>query len=160
MPFDVKTLELPEQTVTSARRKVEASELRTFVSQTIAELRQQLLRTGVPESGEPFAIIHEKVDAQRPGEVEVCVPCRATDADDIVLERRMVPGALAAYVEVDEADAEFPRIVAAYDAVADFILRQGRLLGDAPRELYGESGTRIAWPMGGEAKGPHATLGQ
>ncbi len=158
MGYEIGTKELAAQTVTSMRRRVALADLSPFIEQAIAEMRGMLRDAGVPEAGAPFVIFHDKVVEDHDGEVEVCMPCAASDLDEGVVERRELPAARVAFARVPSESARYPEIIGAYDAVADRIVRDGFLLGDAPREIYDGEATEVVWPIGGSAEDTHATV--
>jgi len=158
MPYDVTFREVEAQTITSVRRRVTASDLRPYIDQSIAKMRGLLRDAGIPEAGAPFAIYHEKIAADRDGDVEVCVPCAASVLDEDVIERRTLPAARVATTAVPAASAHYPEILEAYDAVAARILHDGFLLGESPREIFDTDGIRVAWPIGGQAEATHAHI--
>ncbi len=157
MTYDVAFEEAPAQTFTSVRRTLKEPDLRPFVEQSIAEMRALLRDAGIPEAGPPFAIYHDKVTVEAPGDVEVCVPCSLERSDSGVIEHRTIVATRAAVVAVPTADVRYPEILAAYDAATAAILDAGFLLGAAPREVYDGPTTRIVWPLGARAEAAHAT---
>lgn len=148
MDFQIATKELAPATITSVRRRLKLADISPFVAQSISEMREVLRGAGIPEAGAPFAIFHEKVEAEREGEVEVCVPCDAGAFDEAVIERRELAGTSAACVTIANERARYPEISAVYDAIAERVIKDGHALGEAPREIYHETETEIAWPIG------------
>ncbi len=155
MDLQIATKEVAAQTVTSVRRRLEIADLSPYVTQSIAKMRQVLRGAGIPEAGVPFSIFHERVGEERAGEVEVCVPCAADALDEDVVERRDLPATAVAYVTLANEQARYPEILDVYEAIAASMLRDGHLLGEGPREIYHDTQTEIAWPIGRPASTEH-----
>ncbi|GAC1443365.1 MAG: hypothetical protein NVSMB59_07790 [Vulcanimicrobiaceae bacterium] len=140
------------------RRTLKEPDLEPFVEQAIAEMRGLLRDAGVPEAGLPFTIVHAKVASDHAGEIEVCVPCTASDLDAGVVPLGTIVSTRGAVTDVSLERAQHAEIRAAYERIAEAILTAGFLLGPAPREHYDATGriVRIVWPLGDRAVGEHA----
>jgi DNA-binding transcriptional MerR regulator len=139
--FDVQTKHVDEQPYVSRQKRVRIEDLEPFIVSTIGELWQQN-----DPSDHAFTVYHGEVNEQADGPVEVCVPTAAGD--------KRLPGGEVAFTVATGPQCEFPEILGAYDAVAEWAQREGRELDGPPREIYrfdpekGETPRmEIAWPL-------------
>jgi DNA-binding transcriptional MerR regulator len=139
--FEVRTKLVEEQTYVSRQRRVRVADLEPFIVSTISELWERHA-----PNDHAFTLYHGEVNEQDDGPVEVCVP--TADGD-----KRLPAGEVAYAVAVGE-QCRFPEIIGAYDAVAEWVQRNGRELAGPPREIYrsdphkGETPRmEIAWPL-------------
>jgi DNA-binding transcriptional MerR regulator len=136
--FEVKIRETSAQRYASRTAKLHVAELEGFITGTIGELAADGM------DGAPFCIFHGPVNETDDGPVEVGVPRGSGD-------RELAAGELA-YTVVDEANANFPEILGAYDAIARWAKEHGREFAGSPREIYlsgpGEPvHWEVAWPL-------------
>ena len=136
--FEVKIREVPAQRYASRTANVHVAELEGFITSTIGELSAEGM------DGAPFCIFHGPVNETDDGPVEVGVPRGGG-------ERELASGTVA-YTEVDSANADFPEILGAYDAIARWAKENGREFAGSPREVYlsrpGEPVQwEVAWPL-------------
>lgn len=83
-----------------------------------------------------FVTYHEEVDEDSDAPVEVCAPIGlAHEPPDNVASRRE-PSRREAYARITKSPVDFPQILSAYDAVAQWIGAHGRHIADSPREVY------------------------
>src|SRR5262249_53746838 len=87
-------------------------------------------------AGPMLAIYHGEVNQDSDGPVEICVPVAAGNAGAEDVAVRTEPAHHEAFVRLRKAQVEFPQILSAYDAVAQWIGEQGRTIGGSPREVY------------------------
>jgi DNA-binding transcriptional MerR regulator len=140
--FEVRTKHVAEQPYVSRMKRVGIAELEPFIVSTIGDLWEQNEPTD-----HAFTLYHGEVNEQDDGPVEVCVPTATGD-------KRLPAGEVAYTVAVGEEQCRFPEIIGAYDAVAEWVQRNGRELAGPPREIYrsdphkGETPRmEIAWPI-------------
>lgn len=139
--YEVQTKRVEEQPYVSRTTRVRVGELESFIVATIEELSAQ-----TDPTGHAFTLYHGEVNEEDDGPVEVCVP--TADGDG-----RLPAGEVAFTVAVG-SQCEFPEIIGAYDAVAEWVHRRGRELAGPPREIYlsdpqkGETPRmEIDWPL-------------
>jgi DNA-binding transcriptional MerR regulator len=139
--FDVETKQVEEQRYVSRTARVRVPELERFITTTIDEL----WRTHEP-TDHAFSIYHGEVTEDDDGPVEVGVP--TADGD------RTLPAAEVAFTVARGRQCQFPEIIGAYDAVAQWVTANGRELAGSPREIYRfdpsageEPRMEIAWPI-------------
>jgi hypothetical protein len=83
-------------------------------------------------AGPAFVVYHGEVNEDGDGPVEVCVPIDVAhqDASDTAMRREAAHD--EAYVRLKKAQVEFPQILTAYDAVAQWIGANGRTHSGPP----------------------------
>jgi hypothetical protein len=86
--------------------------------------------------GEQFVIYHGEVNEDRDGPVEACTPVAPTTDLPAHVAARREPAHRQAYVTISRAQLEFPQILSAYDAVADWVSSAGLAHAGPPREVY------------------------
>jgi DNA-binding transcriptional MerR regulator len=137
--FEVQTKQVPEQTYVSRTKRVHVPDLMHFIVQTVMELREQHEPTG-----RDFVLYHGAVNEEEDGPVEVCLPTAAGD--------KRLPAGEVAYTVATGDQCQFPEILGAYEAVAQWAKENGRELDGPPREVNdfddGEPPRmEIAWPI-------------
>jgi len=142
--FDVAVKELPAQPYVSRTATVAIGELSGYIERTIAELA-----AGATMTGAPFVLYHDPVNDETDGRIEVCLPT-AEDPDG----GGVLPAGPVAFTVVAGEQAEYPEILAAYDAVAGWAKQHGHELAGPPREIYPFDASKgapprfgIAWPI-------------
>jgi DNA-binding transcriptional MerR regulator len=136
--FEVEVKQVPAQRYVSKTANVRVDGLEPFITGTIGEL----VAGGV--DGPPFCVFHGSVNETDDGPVEVGVPRAGGDHE--------LPSGEVAFVSVGEANAAFPAILGAYDAIARWAKENGREFAGSPREVYlsmpGEPvHWEVAWPL-------------
>ena len=71
-----------------------------------------------------FVVYHGEVNEDSDGPVEVCLPSAPT-GDSTGAAMRREPAHREAYVRLRKAQVEFPQILSAFDAVAQWMARGG-----------------------------------
>jgi DNA-binding transcriptional MerR regulator len=138
----VELVRLPELQVLSRRTAVAIDDLSDFIGSSLTELFAQV---GDDVAGPPFTRYWHPVDEERDGEVEVCVPVAAGGAP--------LPGGPAAVATAEGDDADYPGVLAVFEAVARAAVAGGHELDGPPREVYLSSPgdavtrTRVEWPV-------------
>ena len=144
MTFPITTDEVPAQPCLAQRRRVSIDELVPFIRAAQAELERQVRDRRVHPAGPPLAVFHDPVNDETDGEVEMCLP--VTGDGDLVLR-----GGTLARTDVRGEDTHYPRILAAYDAVAGWAHQQHRPLLGPPREIYVDADHFVIGWLVGEA---------
>lgn len=151
MSFTVSVLEQPEQLILSISKHVYINELEPHIQGSIKALQAFVAQQEGEATGAPFGIFHGPVNDEENGRVEVCLPVKGSfDVNgDVVL--RQVPAAKVASTTADKAHADFPEILGAYDALADWMQQNGHHMTDSPREIWlfksDNEAIRIDWPF-------------
>jgi DNA-binding transcriptional MerR regulator len=146
MTYEVQLKAAEPVPVVSESREVSIDQLVPFIVDSVASLRD---RAGEAWKGhEYFVIYHGQVNAETDGRVEVALPVTAR-----VEGSGELAGGLIASTVVRGPQTRFPEILGAYDAVAEWVRRNGHELAGSPREVYvGEAAEEvdrieIAWPI-------------
>ena len=133
--YEIHEREVPEQVVLTEQRHIKIPELSEWLPEAIGRLVESA-EEGGGLAGDVFVVYHGEVNEDSDGPVEVCVPVAAgQEASDGVPTRRE-PAHKEAYVRITKAQVEYPQILSAYDAVAQWIGAQERTVAGSPREVY------------------------
>lgn len=132
--YEIHEREVPEQVVLTEQRHVRIPELSQWLPEAIDRLIESAEERGGP-AGDVFVVYHGEVNEDSDGPVEVCVPVDGGEASSDAPTRRE-PGHKEAYTRITKAQVEYPQILSAYDAVAQWIGTQGRTVTGSPREVY------------------------
>jgi DNA-binding transcriptional MerR regulator len=87
-------------------------------------------------AGEFMFIYHGEVTEDSDGPVELCLPVDIDAARSAALTTRVEPAHRLAYVRLTKSQTGYPQILAAYDAVFDWVDRRGAQYDGPPREIY------------------------
>lgn len=148
MKHDVAVHDAPAQLVASIRRKTKIDGLNAHITGSLEALNQFVTAQNGEAVGAPLGIFHGPVNADDDGPVEVCLPVRGkfAPAGDVVT-REIAAGKIAS-VTVSGEDTNFPAILKAYDAAADWITKNGFDMAGSPREVWlDDDSMRIDWPF-------------
>jgi DNA-binding transcriptional MerR regulator len=148
--LDVRERDVPGQLVLTDRRNVRITEMKRWLPEALGRLAQAAREHGGGVGGELFVIFHGEVNEDSDGPVEVCVPVTRPDCVPAGLATRREAPHREAYVTITRAQLEFPQILSAYDAVADWISATGRSPAGPPREVY-RPGVDVAAAASGDA---------
>lgn len=144
--WDIKQRDVPEQVVLAEKRSLRVTELKKWLPDVLRRLVTLADQYG-GLAGDPYAIYHGEVNEDSDGPVEACAPLRIPDGADGPegpegpegpdgLAIRTEPKHRVAYVTITRAQLEFPQILSAFDAVADWIAPAGLCQAGPPREIY------------------------
>jgi len=136
MTLEVETRELAPQQVVSIEGHVLVSELDGFIGRGIERLTAFVGAQGGRVSGPPLGLYHGPVNHQDDGPVEVCLPAEGAFRAEGDVRIRVLPGGPAAVVVAEGEYAHFPKILEAYDAGYDWIVRHGHNMVESPREVW------------------------
>ena len=142
--FVVETVELPGQVVIAEKRHTLADELPTWIGASLDRLTAAARDCGgVPAA--PFVVYYSEVSMESDGPAESCVPV----ADEAAARAwadgpgrtrgtavRVEPAQRFAYTRVTKAQVAHPQILAAFEAVEEWIGRAGLEQTGPCREIY------------------------
>ena len=132
--YEIEQRDVPEQVVLTEQRHVKVAELSAWLREAIGRLEGTAARLG-GIAGPCFVVYHGEVNEDGDGPVEVCVPIgRAAGPGG--RRRPPEPAHREAYTRLTRAQVEFPQILSAYDAVAQWAGANGMTVAAAPREVY------------------------
>ena len=154
-PMDVHTRTVPERKLAVIAKEVFQPQLEDFIMSSFHQLfswaeRNPGLRALDTTPEDPtYVIFHGPVTPDAAALVEVCVVVSgpAEPEDSIVIRKEAAHE--EAYTTVTREGLEFPGILAAYDAVAMWVIQHGSMIETMPsREVY--FANVIAMPMDAE----------
>jgi DNA-binding transcriptional MerR regulator len=133
--FEVRERDVPEQTVLAEQRHVGPEELPVWIPAASSRLIRAARAYG-GFAGPLFVVYHGEVNLDSDGPVEVCVPvaAEAHGASDVAV--RQEPAHREAYVRLRKAQVQYPQILSAFDAVAQWMVSNGVNGTAPPREVY------------------------
>lgn len=132
--YEVKTRQVPDQTVATIQRRVFARDIGEFNGNALGALFSHL---GDRVSGAPFIIFHGAVNEDSDGPVEVCIPFSGQVQPSGDIGIRIEAAHEEAYVTIPKKECVFPEILPAYDAVSGWIRASSKDgTFSSPREVY------------------------
>ena len=136
MSLKVDIKEIAPQQVLSITSRVKVDKLDATIKQTLDTFHQLLKEKNEEPSDSPFGIFHGQINEQQDGPIEICLPVdgRIETNDNIVV--KTLQGGNAATVMMVGAQCDFPAILGAYDAAADWIQKNGYEMAEPPREVW------------------------
>ena len=142
--FVVETVEVPEQAVITETRHTLADELPAWIGASLGRLEAAAKECGgVPAA--PFVAYHAEVSMESDGPAESCVPVADEAAARAWAEARgrawetkvrVEPAQRLAYTRITKAQVAHPQILAAFEAVEQWIAAQGLEQAGPCREIY------------------------
>ncbi|GAA2320048.1 MerR family transcriptional regulator [Streptomyces hawaiiensis] len=163
--FTVETVETPAQVVISEKRHTLADELPTWIGAALGRLGEAARECG-GMAGVPYVAYHAEVSMESDGPAEACVPVADEAAARAWAERRgrawetavrVEPARRLAYTRVTKAQVAHPQILAAFEAVEEWMAARGLTATGPCRELYfadweasgpGDAVCDVAFPVG------------
>lgn len=144
MAFEVNVKQIPTQQVVSLTRHTKIDKIDATILQSVSALRALLQKQNATAKDAPFGIFHGTIDEQEDGPIEVCIPADGNLTEEGDVRIKQLAGGEAACVMTVGTETDFPAIMGAYDAAADWIQKNGYQTIEPPREIW-HSG-----PGGGE----------
>ena len=163
--FVVETVDVPAQLVITERRHTLADELPAWIGASLGRLEEAARECG-GVTGSPFVVYHSEVSMESDGPAESCVPVADEAAAREWAERRgrawqttvrVEPAGRLAYTRITKAQVAHPQILAAFEAVEEWMAAQGLRPTGPCREVYfadwGAAGPQdsvcdVAFPVG------------
>lgn len=142
--FDIRTVDTPETFVLAERRHVFTDELPDWIDASLGRLEAAARSCG-GVTGAPFVLYHAEVTEDSDGPAEVCVPVADPAAARVWaaeqgrawdVRARVEPAHRLAYTRITKAQVVYPQIIAAYDAVEEWLKREGLTSTGPCREVY------------------------
>ena len=142
--FVVETVDVPEQVLITETRHVLAGELPAWIGASLGRLEEAAKECGGITAA-PFVVYHSDVSMESDGPAESCVPVADEAAARAWVEKqgrtretkvRVEPAQRLAYTRITKAQVAHPQILAAFEAVEEWIPRQGLWMAGPCREIY------------------------
>lgn len=134
----------PQRKLLCRERRVHVDELDVFVADSQESIRARLRASGLAGDSSTQVQFHGFVTRDSDGPVEVAVPFIGTidPVDD--LRVRLSPAGTDAVLPVAQADANFPDVLRAYDALESWIDARGLVAVGSPVEIWpGSDGAAV-----------------
>lgn len=136
MSFDVNIKSIPTQQVLSMTHHVKASKLDETILKSLEAFRSLLAEQQLEAASAPFGIFHGAINEQEDGPLEICMPVHGTVKGNDKIQVKQLQGGQAACVMTVGAETDFPVILGAYDAAADWIQKNGHEMTEPTREIW------------------------
>ncbi|HEV2779661.1 MAG TPA: MerR family transcriptional regulator [Actinophytocola sp.] len=133
--YEFRVRDVGEQWVLAERRHVRVATLSVWIEATMGRLLAMAGDLG-GVVGPAFVVYYGEVNEDSDGPGECCVPIDPAAALPADAPARVEPAHREAYVRLIRAQVEYPQILSAYDALAQWITRHGHTAAGAPREIY------------------------
>ncbi|MFJ6569875.1 MerR family transcriptional regulator [Streptomyces sp. NPDC091292] len=143
--FGVDLVDVPERWVLSQSRYTLADGLPEWIGGSLGRLERAAAECG-GATGAPFVVYHAEVTEESDGPVESCVPVGDPGAARAWVDGqgraawetglRLEPAGRLAYTRITKAHVAYPQIVSAFEAVEEWVARQGLRVVGPCREVY------------------------
>ncbi|WP_121747578.1 MerR family transcriptional regulator [Streptomyces sp. E2N166] len=142
--FVVETVDVPAQVVISETRHTLAGELPAWIGASLTRLEEAARGCGGVTAA-PFVVYHAEVSMESDGPAESCVPVADEAAARAWSEERgrarqsqvrVEPARRLAYTRITKAQVAHPQILAAFEAVEEWVAAQGLTVAGPCREVY------------------------
>jgi effector-binding domain-containing protein len=110
--------------------------LYTADAESIATLQALLQKQNASSEDAPFGIFHGAINEQEDGPLEICLPVDVNLKAEGDVQVKQLKGGDATCVMMVGAQTDFPDILGAYDAAADWIQKNGYQMAESPREVW------------------------
>ncbi|WP_309062648.1 MerR family transcriptional regulator [Streptomyces sp.] len=142
--FVVETVDVPEQVLVTETRHTLADELPAWIGASLGRLEEAARECG-GVAGVPFVAYHAEVSMESDGPAEACVPVADEAAAREWAARRgrargtavrVEPARRLARTRITKAQVAHPQILAAFEAVEEWMTARGLTQAGPCRELY------------------------
>jgi DNA-binding transcriptional MerR regulator len=145
-----------EATLLTTQRRLTVEALDSYIFDAARALGAHLAASGAARAGALRVLYHGMITADSDGPLEVAVPFTGTVRPTADLRVRRQPAGREAVTVLTRAEAEFPRLLDAYDAVARWCDAAGLERTGSPAEVYltgrdvgpDEPHLEVTWPVG------------
>ena len=144
MSFEVNVKTIVPQQVLSVTHHIKVNKLDETIRTSVDGMYALLKEQKIEASASPFGIFHGAINEQEDGPLEVCMFADGDLKSEGDVQVKQLPGGEAACVMMVGAQTDFPAILGAYDAAADWIQENGYQMAEPPREVWHSA------PGGGE----------
>ncbi|EFE68861.1 MerR-family transcriptional regulator [Streptomyces viridosporus ATCC 14672] len=142
--FVVETVDVPEQVLITETRHTLVDELPAWIGASLGRLEEAARECG-GMTGEPFVVYHSEVSMESDGPAEACVPVADEAAAREWAARRgrswetavrVEPARRLARTRITKAQVAHPQIMAAFEAVEQWMAAEGLSPAGPCREVY------------------------
>jgi len=136
MSLEVNVKSIAPQQVLSVTHHIKVNKLDETIRKSVDTMYAMLKEQSVEASAPPFGIFHGAINEQEDGPIEICMPVNGQVANNGNVQVKQLQGGDAACVMMLGAQTDFPAILGAYDAAADWINKNGYAMAEPPREVW------------------------
>ena len=148
MSLEVVVKDIPSQQIISITRRHTVDSLGKQEEMDIGALFGLANEQGAKTTGAPFGIYHGPVSETEDGPVETCVAVNGKIEGKDKIEVKQLEGGTGASVTITGELCHYPELLAAYDAGADWIQKNGYEMVGSPREIwYTAPGPDAKWEI-------------
>ncbi|MGW2386769.1 MerR family transcriptional regulator [Streptomyces sp. NPDC001658] len=142
--FAVETVDVPERVVITEKRHTLADELPAWIGASLGRLEKASRECG-GSTAAPYVVYHSEVSMESDGPAESCVPVADEAAARAWAARhgrawetavRVEPAQRLAYTRITKAQVAHPQILAAFEAVEEWMAARGLKQTGPCREVY------------------------
>lgn len=133
--LSVETREVEAQKVATIVAHPFQAELLPLINVSVASIREHLASAGATFGEEFWVLAHGVVSPDSDGPVEFCVPFTGAVEPSANIVIRIEPAHRQAFTRIGAEICRYPQILYAYDAVEQWIRRNGNPAGPS-REIY------------------------
>lgn len=141
-PMEISTRVVPERKLAFIGKELFQPELDKFIMHSFTTIFDHLVSLGLRTNGttpdEPtYVIFHGPVTPDQSSLVEACVPFDGSAEPTADVAIRLEPKHEEAFTPLTKREYQFPQILHAYDAVAQWVQKNGQMIATMPsREVY------------------------
>jgi effector-binding domain-containing protein len=136
MSLEVNVKQIASQQVLSSTQQVKVPKLDETIRKTVDAMYALLKEQKLESAGAPFGIFHGPINEQEDGPIEICMPVTGQVKGKGSVQVKELQGGNAACVTMVGTQTDFPAILGGYDAVADWIQKNGYAMAESPREVW------------------------
>ena len=150
MSLEVNIKQIAPQQVLSATYHIKINKLEETIRKTRESMFAMLKEQKVEAADSPFGIFHGTINEQEDGPLEICLPVNGEVKGKGDIQVKILEGGDAACVMTLGAQTDFPAILGAYYAAADWIQKNRHEMATPPREIWhshqrGQEKMEIVW---------------
>lgn len=136
MSLEVNVKQITSQRTLSVTHHVKVSKLDETIHKSLDAMYALLKEQKLESTSAPFGIYYGPINEQEDGPIEICLPVNGSVKGKGDVQVKQLQGGDAACVMVVGAQTDFPTILGAYDAAADWIQKNGYQMAEPPREVW------------------------
>jgi len=136
MSLEVNVKQVATQQVLSSTHHIKVNKLDVTIKSSLAAMYTLLKEQNLEAASAPFGIFHGAINEQEDGPIEICMPVNGIVNGKGEIAIKQLQGGDAACVMTVGVETDFPAILGAYDAAADWINKNGYAMAEPPREVW------------------------
>jgi len=136
MSLEVHVKQVATQQVLSSTHHIKVNKLDATIKSALVAMYALLKEQNLAAVSAPFGIFHGAINEQEDGPIEICMPVNGTVTGKGEIAVKHLQGGDAACVMTVGVETDFPAILGAYDAAADWINKNGYAMAEPPREVW------------------------